>query len=126
VRGAGYGQKVKGRAHGAWRLEQDDLKPKYLSSDFCSLSSGIWLRVASCALRVASYELRVTGKRSIEQIEEFQFLSSDLCFLTSVIWHLSSVIWPLSSDLWFLDTGDWVLGIVQKAFGVNYRVKGGR
>ncbi len=30
---------AESRAHRARRVEQDDLKPEYLSSDFCSLTS---------------------------------------------------------------------------------------
>jgi hypothetical protein len=43
---AGCGFVAWGRAHGAWRVEQDDSKPGYLSSGFCSLSFNIRLRAA--------------------------------------------------------------------------------
>jgi hypothetical protein len=40
----GIGQGAESMGNRAWRVEQDDLKPEYLSSVFCSLTSGVWLR----------------------------------------------------------------------------------
>jgi hypothetical protein len=54
----------KGIEQRVWRIEQGDLKPEYLSTDFCSLSSGIWLRVACCVLRVIGYWILVDAGSS--------------------------------------------------------------
>jgi hypothetical protein len=42
-----------GKGQSAWGLARGkgDLSPDYLSSDICSLSSGIWLRGSSCEVR---------------------------------------------------------------------------
>ena len=50
-----------GGAPRTWRVEQEDLNLEYLSSDFCSLTSGRSLRAAGCELRGTDCGLRAFG-----------------------------------------------------------------